>query len=132
MYSLILLILTYHTHALPARPNDISTLSNGTGWSKEAILALVGVLVAIILFGVGLASKTIRRWIVDNLSRTYQILVTVFGIGDSFCQLTSVGALRSMTKDLTLRRICCGHVQESGWSLTNGEVMWKVGQLIEA
>jgi hypothetical protein len=71
VYSLVLIVLAYYANALPAAPNASDTLPENTPWSKEAILALVGVLVAIILSVVGLASKTIRRRFMDIFSCAY-------------------------------------------------------------
>lgn len=70
VYSLVLIVLAYCTNALPAPSSTSNARSNDTAWSKEAILALVSVLVAILLFAVGLASKTVRRWAVGTINRT--------------------------------------------------------------
>jgi hypothetical protein len=72
VYSLILTVpvLAYSANALPAAPNASDTLPENTRWSKEAILALVSVLVAMLLFVVGLASKTIRIWVMGMINRT--------------------------------------------------------------
>ena len=70
VYSLALTVLAYCTNALPVPSDASDTRANDTAWSKEAVLALVGVLVAIMLFVVGLASKTIRRWVKGMINST--------------------------------------------------------------
>lgn len=69
MHSLTLSLLAYSTNALPASPNASGAMPDDAKWSKEAILALVGVVVAVLLFAIGLASKTIRAWFIDTFSR---------------------------------------------------------------
>ena len=70
MHSLTLSLLAYSTNALPAPPNVSGASPDDAKWSKEAILALVGVMVAVLLFAVGLASKALRAWFIDTFSRT--------------------------------------------------------------
>lgn len=40
--------------------NDIHASSDSDGWSKESILTLIGVLVAILLFVIGLTVRRVR------------------------------------------------------------------------
>ena len=70
MHSLTLSLLAYNINALPASPNASGASPDDAKWSKEAILALVGVMVAVLLFAVGLASKALRAWFIDTFSRT--------------------------------------------------------------
>ena len=70
VYSLILTVHADSANALPAALHASDTSPENTRWSKEAILALVSVLVAILLFMVGLASQTIRRCVMNTFSCT--------------------------------------------------------------
>ena len=93
-----------------AGPLPEITKSNAK-WSKEAVLALVGILVAILLFVLGIASKTIRRWFINAFRRTYGMLL---GHPRSLRQSASISALLSIVKKTILRRDYCSGVLRNG------------------
>jgi hypothetical protein len=122
-YSLILFALTYCTNAFPAPPSAGDTLPSDAKWSKEAILALVGILVAILLFVLGILSKPVRRCIMNIFSCTYGM--PLLWHPRSLYQSAPHGAFLPTVKTTILLRGYCGGVHRSGWNSMNGEHMWK-------
>lgn len=123
VYSLILSALTYCSHAFPAPPSSGDTLTSNARWSKEAVLALAGVLVAILLFVLGIASKTIRRWVINTFSRTYGMPLRRHP--RLLRQSVPNSALLHTVKKTIPRHGYCGGVHRSGWSSMNGEHTWR-------
>ena len=111
VYSLILSALTYCSHAFPAPPSSGDALTSNAKWSKEAVLALVGVLVAILLFLLGIASKTIRRWVINAFRRTYGMLLWHPRL---LRQSVPNSALLSTIKTTILQRDYCDGVRRNG------------------
>lgn len=50
---------------LPVSTDPSSAPASSKGWSREAILTLAGILVAIFLFVAGLASNSVREWTIS-------------------------------------------------------------------
>jgi hypothetical protein len=63
LYQTLILMSILHATALPHSPNTNDTSAAKNAWSKEAILGLVAVLVAITLFAIGLTTNILRKCI---------------------------------------------------------------------
>lgn len=48
---------------LPTTNDDTTTASQSSGWSREAVLTLVGICTAILCFLIGLGSRRMRKLI---------------------------------------------------------------------
>jgi hypothetical protein len=68
LYQALILMSILHVTARPLSPDTNDTSAAKDAWSKEAILGLVAVLVAITLFTIGLATGTLRKYIASIFS----------------------------------------------------------------
>jgi hypothetical protein len=68
LHQVLIFIFTIHVAALPLSLNTDNISAAKNAWSKEAILGLVAVLVAITLFTIGLATGTLRKCIANLFS----------------------------------------------------------------
>lgn len=61
LHQTLVLAFAVYVTALPLSPDANNTSTANNAWSKEAILGLVAVLVAITLFAIGLTTNILRK-----------------------------------------------------------------------